>query len=331
MNDIPSTPPPGHRARRPAPTTRAAPVEVSVVVPAFNEGDNLAPLVDALARILGQCTATFEIVIVDDGSRDGTDAVLSELSGRFAFVRPLRLSRNFGKEAAMGAGLQDACGDCIIFIDADLQHPPELIPEMLSRWRAGADVVNAVKRNRGRESLFYRAFSGTFNRIMSSAIGTDIRNASDYKLIDRQVASALLACPERNRFFRGLVAWVGFREENLLFDVQERNAGTSKWGLLSLARYSLRNVVAFSSLPLIGVAYAGFFVVLMGMLLLLQTLYNYASGHALSGFTTVIVVQILLSGMILFGLGIIAIYIARMYEEQKSRPLFLIRTLRQKD
>lgn len=331
MNDLPSPPPPGHRARCPAPTTGAAPVEVSVVVPAFNEGDNLAPLVDALARILGQCTATFEIVIVDDGSRDGTDAVLSELSGRFAFVRPLRLSRNFGKEAAMGAGLQDACGDCIIFIDADLQHPPELIPEMLSRWRAGADVVNAVKRSRGRESLFYRTFAGTFNRIMSSAIGTDIRNASDYKLIDRQVASALLACPERNRFFRGLVAWVGFREENLLFDVQERNAGASKWGLLSLARYSLRNVVAFSALPLIGVAYAGFFVVLMGLLLLFQTLYNYASGHALSGFTTVIVVQILLSGMILFGLGIIAIYMARMYEEQKSRPLFLIRTPRQKD
>lgn len=331
MNDLPSPPPPGHRASRPAPATGAAPIEVSVVVPAFNEDDNLVPLVDTLVRILDQCAATFEIVIVDDGSRDGTDAVLSELSRRFDFVRPLRLSRNFGKEAAMGAGLQDACGDCIIFIDADLQHPPELIPEMLSRWRAGADVVNAVKRSRGRESLFYRTFAGTFNRIMSSAIGTDIRNASDYKLIDRQVASALLACPERNRFFRGLVAWVGFREENLLFDVQERNAGASKWGLLSLARYSLRNVVAFSSLPLIGVAYAGFFVVLMGLLLLLQTLYNYASGHALSGFTTVIVVQILLSGMILFGLGIIAIYMARMYEEQKSRPLFLIRTPRQKD
>lgn len=330
MNNPPSLSPTGSPVIN-APTIPDLRTEVSVVVPAFNEAENLRTIVSALERILRQCASSFEILIVDDGSRDQTEAILSELSATFNFVRGITLSRNFGKEAAMGAGLQSAEGDCIIFIDADLQHPPELISEMLSRWRTGTDVVNAVKRNRGRESYAYRAFAGAFNGIMSSAIGADVRDASDYKLIDRQVASALLACPERNRFFRGLVAWVGFREENLLFDVQERNFGTTKWGLVSLARYSLRNVVAFSSLPLIGVAYTGFFAILMGMLLLLQTLYNYASGHALSGFTTVIVVQILLSGMILFGLGIIAIYIARMYEEQKSRPLFLIRTPRQKD
>lgn len=304
-------------------------MEVSVVVPAFNEQDNLRAVVGVLEKTLRGASESFEILIVNDGSSDRTEDVLAELEGAFPFVRAVNLSRNFGKEAAMGAGLEMARGACIIFIDADLQHPPELIPSMLTRWREGADVVNAVKRDRGDESFLYRMLAGGFNRVMSSSIGSDVSGASDYKLIDRQVAEALLSCPERNRFFRGLVAWVGFKVENLLFDVQERNAGVTKWSATSLIKYSLHNVLAFSSLPLIGVAYAGFFVVFMGFILLIQTLYNYFSGEALSGFTTVIVVQILLSGMMLFALGIIAIYIARMYDEQKSRPMYLIRRNRE--
>lgn len=305
------------------------PMEVSVVVPAFNEQDNLRAVVGVLEKTLRGASESFEILIVNDGSSDRTEEVLAELEGAFPFVKAVNLSRNFGKEAAMGAGLEMARGACIIFIDADLQHPPELIPAMLTRWREGADVVNAVKRDRGDESFLYRTLAGCFNRVMSSSIGSDVSGASDYKLIDRQVAEALLSCPERNRFFRGLVAWVGFKVDNLLFDVQERNAGVTKWSATSLIKYSLRNVLAFSSLPLIGVAYAGFFVVFMGFILLIQTLYNYFSGEALSGFTTVIVVQILLSGMMLFALGIIAIYIARMYDEQKSRPMYLIRRNRE--
>lgn len=301
------------------------PMEVSIVVPAFNEQDNLRAMVGVLERTLRVASESFEILIVNDGSSDRTEDVLAELEGEFPFVKAVNLSRNFGKEAAMGAGLEMASGASIIFIDADLQHPPELIPSMLERWRAGADVVNAVKRDRGDESFLYRALAGSFNRVMSSSIGSDVSGASDYKLIDRQVAEALLSCPERNRFFRGLVAWVGFKVDNLLFDVQERNAGVTKWSATSLIKYSIRNVLAFSSMPLIGVAYAGFFVVFMGFMLLIQTLYNYFSGEALSGFTTVIVVQILLSGMMLFALGIIAIYVARMYDEQKSRPMYLIR------
>lgn len=305
--------------------------EVSIVIPAYNEQENLRAVICVLEKILRQSTASFEILIVNDGSQDGTEDLLVKLKAEFGFVRAINLSRNFGKEAAMGAGLESAVGDCIIFIDADLQHPPELIPEMLSRWRAGIDVVNAVKRDRGNESLLYRIFASVFNRIMSTLIGSDIGGASDYKLIDRQVAMALLNCPERNRFFRGLVAWVGFKVDNLFFDVQERNAGTSKWSTLSLIKYSFQNILAFSSFPLIGVAYIGFLVVLLGLLLLIQTLINYINDQALSGFTTVIAVQILLSGMILIAIGIIAIYIARIYDEQKSRPLFLVRNPRKND
>lgn len=301
------------------------PLEVSVIVPAFNEEGNLATIVSVLQGVLKGATSSFEILIVNDGSSDGTEARLAELESEFPYVFGVNLSRNFGKEAAMGAGLEVASGECIVFIDADLQHPPELIPAMLSSWRRGIDVVNAVKRVRGEESVAYRVLAGAFNRLMSASIGADVTGASDFKLIDRQVADALMQCPERNRFLRGLVAWIGFKVENILFDVQERHAGVTKWSMFSLVKYSIRNILAFSSLPLIGVAYAGFGVVFLGLLLLAQTLYNYLSGHALSGFTTVIAIQISLSGMILFALGIIAIYIARIYDEQKSRPKFLIR------
>lgn len=325
----PSTPPP--TATSSLPTSPGLAPEVSIVMPAYNEADNLRVAIQALSGLLNGCTRSFEIVIVNDGSRDRTRATLAELAVEFTCIRHIDLSRNFGKEAAMSAGLENAHGECLIFIDADLQHPPELIPDMLAAWRAGSDVVNAVKRDRGDESIFYRALAGSFNWIMSSSIGTDVSGASDYKLIDRQVADALIACTERSRFFRGLVAWVGFETVNLPFDVQERNAGETKWSPLSLIKYSIRNVLTFSSLPLLGVAYSGFLVIFLGILLVVQTLYNYLSGHSLSGFTTVIVTQVLLSGMILFALGIIAIYLARMYEEQKSRPMFLIRHPRKKD
>lgn len=303
-------------------------VEISVVVPAYNEQDNLLPVVKALEKILGGVVSSMEILMVNDGSSDQTERVLAELSEAHPSVRGINLARNFGKESAMVAGLECAGGDCIVFMDADLQHPPELIPEMLARWRQGTDVVNAVKRCRGDESPVYRAFANVFNKMMSASIGADVSGASDFKLIDRQVADALMSCPERNRFFRGLVAWAGFKVENLPFDVQDRNAGVTKWSLMGLVKYSIRNVLAFSSWPLLMVAYAGFGVIMLGMLLLGQTLYNYFAGNAMSGFTTVIVVQVLLNGMLLFAQGIIAIYISKMYEEQKSRPVFLIRNPR---
>ena len=301
------------------------PPEVSVVVPAFNEEESLPAVVQALAAALQGRARSFELVIVNDGSSDGTERVLAELARTHPFVVPVNLSRNFGKEAAMSAGMERASGGCVAFIDADLQHPPDLLGQMIDRWREGFDVVNAVKRSRGDEPALYRAFAGLFNWMMSASIGRDVAGASDYKLIDRQVVEALRGCPERNRFFRGLVAWAGFRVAELPFDVQERVAGRSKWSVAALVRYSLRNVIAFTSLPLLLVAYAGFAVVVLGLFLLAQTLLRYFEGASLAGFTTVIALQILLSGMILFALGIIAVYIAKIYDEQKSRPIFLVR------
>ena len=305
--------------------------EISIVVPAFNEAAVLASLADRLRGVLSGIGVAYEVLIVNDGSSDGTEACLEAMSRDDRRIRPVNLARNFGKEAAMAAGLASAAGNCIVFIDADLQHPPDLIPRMYAAWRQGSDVVNAVKRQRASESVVYRWFANRFNGLKSTVIGRNMAGASDFKLIDRQVAEVLLECPERNRFFRGLVAWVGFQVAHVEFDVVERELGTSKWSVGSLIRYSLANIVAFSSLPLVAVAYVGFVTAALGLLLLVQALFKWVMGTAAIGFTTVIAVQVLLGGMILTALGVIAIYLAKMYDEQKRRPLFVIKRPRGSD
>jgi polyisoprenyl-phosphate glycosyltransferase len=300
-------------------------VELSVVIPAYNEAMLLPKLAAQLRQILGELDLEYEVLIVNDGSTDPTEAVLDALCAEDQRLVPVHLARNFGKEAALAAGLAAAAGQAIIFLDADLQHPPELIPDLVREWRSGFDVVNAVKRSRADESSIYRWFSMLFNRLMTREIGRDMAGASDFKLIDRQVADVLLACPERNRFFRGLVAWVGFRVRNLEFDVRARERGNTRWSTLSLIRYSVSSMMAFSSLPLRAVGYAGFVVAGLGALLLAQTLIRYAMGVSAIGFTTVIAVQVLLGGMILMALGVISLYLSNLYEEQKGRPVYIVR------
>lgn len=300
-------------------------IDVSVVVPAFNEADGLPRFVEALDRVLAPLNVRAELVIVNDGSRDATERVLTDIARHRPDVVPVNFSRNFGKEAALAAGLAVATGECVVFMDADLQHPPEALPEMLAKWREGFDVVNGRKRRRSHEPALYRKFAAIFNGLMSHAVGGDMAGASDFKLLDRQVVNTLLQFPERNRFFRGMVTWVGYRVADVEFDVQEREIGSTKWSLGGLIRYSLGNLLAFSSLPLVAVAYVGFATVGFGTLLLIQTLYRYFTGTAAIGFTTVIAVQVMLGGMILTALGVISIYLARMYDEQKQRPMFIIR------
>ncbi len=299
--------------------------EVSVVIPAYNEAAMLPRLVSAIVPVLRSLNASFEIIIVNDGSTDETEAVLELVCRREPAVIPVNLARNFGKEPALAAGLASATGNCVIFMDADLQHPPYVISDLYARWKQGYDVVNAVKRRRAREPLLYRWLAHGFNRVMSDSIGSDMAGASDFKLIDRQVADVVLGCPERNRFFRGLVAWVGFKVSNVDFDVQPREEGESKWPLRALVRYFLDNVVAFSSLPLRLVAYAGFLTASLGLVLLVQTVVRYITGTAAIGFTTVIALQVLIGGMILAALGVVAIYLSKIYDEQKQRPLFIVR------
>ena len=299
--------------------------ELSAVLPMFNEAPVLERTVGRVREELERTGRTFEIVCIDDGSTDDTAARIGAMARSDPRIVSVSFSRNFGKEAAISAGLDVARGRAVLVLDADLQHPPELIPALLERWDAGYEVVDAVKASRAPDALARRALARLFNAAIGGAIGRDLAGSSDFKLLDRQVVEALRACPERNRFFRGLVAWVGFRVARVPFDVGVRAGGESKWGSLALVGYGLRNLVAFSAAPLRWIAWIGFLTVLAGTALAVQTFYNWLSGVALTGFTTVILLQYLLGGLILISLGVLGYYVSHVYEEQKARPVFVVR------
>ncbi len=298
---------------------------ISAIVPLFNEQEVVELTLKTLVEQLSILGDRFELICVDDGSSDGTLGQLYRRADLDSRIRVVALSRNFGKEAAMAAGLQVAEGDAILFLDADLQHPPELIPQMLELWQSGYDIVNGVKEYRARESFSYRISANLFNWLMGGVAQVDFRGASDFKLLDRQVADVLRQLPETRRFFRGLVAWSGFRSVRLPYAVKDRAAGKTKWSLFGLLRYSLRNLLAFSEMPLRAVAAAGFSTLIFAALLAAWQLYRYVTGTTLSGFTTVILLQLLLDGLLLTGVGIVAVYLAEMYAEVKQRPLYVVR------
>ncbi len=303
----------------------SSPPEVSLVLPMYDEEESIRECLDQVVDQLRKATASFEIVCVDDGSTDATGSLLDEAAQADPRIVPVHFSRNFGKEAALAAGLEAARGRAVLLMDADLQHPPSLIAQMVEQWRSGLDVVEAVKQGRGEEGLLYRLLARLFYLLMGRAIGRSLMTSSDFKLLDRQVVDVLLEIPERRRFFRGLVAWVGFRVARVPFQVQPRQAGRPKWSRRDLLAYSVRNLVAFSSAPLRVVAWVGFATVGAAVLLGTQSLYLYLSGQALSGFTTVVLVTLILGGLILVSLGVIAIYVASIYDEQKGRPLYVVR------
>ncbi|MFT5686504.1 MAG: glycosyltransferase involved in cell wall biosynthesis [Myxococcota bacterium] len=288
----------------------------------FNEAEMVEALIEQVKATMASVPLSYELICIDDGSSDGTGALLRARTD----VVPVLLSRNFGKEPAMVAGLTLARGRAVILMDADLQHPPSLIPDLIAKWEAGFDVVNAVKSDRGQESLPYRLAASSFYRIISRVIGQDLRNQSDFKLLDRQVVDALLVCEERNRFLRGLVAWLGFSVAEVPFVVSQRAGGQTSWSFTGLVRYSTQSIVAFSSAPLISIAWLGFITTVLGVLLSAQTLWNYASGVAVDGFTTTILVVLIMGGTILVCLGVIAVYLAAIYDELKRRPVFVVRT-----
>jgi dolichol-phosphate mannosyltransferase len=303
--------------------------DVSVVLPVYDEEESIGLTLAAVRAQLLLTGATFEVVTVDDGSRDATLARLEQAARDDSSVRVVRLSRNFGKESALAAGLDAARGRAVIVMDADLQHPPEVIPRMVALWREGNDVVSAVKEARSGEGLTYRALAALFNALMGSAAGESFRGASDFKLLDRQVIDALAQCSERSRFFRGLVTWVGFRTAEVPFSVQPRAAGRTKWSVWGLVRYSIRNLIAFSALPLKLVAASGFVTLVFAAALAVQTLWRYLAGRAVSGFTTVILLQLILGGLLLTSVGIIAVYVAEIYDEVKRRPVFVVKKPRE--
>ena len=297
---------------------------LSVVLPAYNEEKMIKKAAATIGGILQNEEIEYEIVFVDDGSKDGTWQEIVNAEKEDEHVNGVHFSRNFGKESAMMAGLENAGGSCVVVMDCDLQHPPETIVEMYRLWQQGYEVVEGVKRTRGKESVFHKMSAGLFYKMISKAVKIDMSHASDFKLLDRRAVEALLEMPERNAFFRALSSWIGFRTTSVEFDVQEREVGESKWSTKSLIRYAISNIVSFSSAPMTMVGITGILGFLFAVILGIQTLVKYFSGNAVEGFTTVILLILIMGSFILMGLGIIGYYIAKIYEEVKCRPRYII-------
>lgn len=298
---------------------------LSIILPAYNEEQNIERTAKTLSGLLEKEGIPFELLFISDGSADGTYEEVCRLAKRDKRVRGAEFSRNFGKEAAIFAGLELACGDACIVMDCDLQHPPEVIPEMYRLWQEGFEVVEGIKKSRGKESIFHGMFAGMFYGIMSRMMRMDMRSSSDFKLLDRKVVNVLLGLGERNTFFRALSFWAGFRSAKVEYEVQERAYGSSKWSFRSLIRYAVSNVTSFSTIPLQMVTVMGMVSILFSVVLAVQTLVKYLMGTAVEGFTTVILLILIIGGFIMISLGIIGHYLARIYEEVKGRPRYIIR------
>lgn len=300
-------------------------VELSVVVPAFNEEQGIAPFLELLFGVLRSCCTRFEVLVIDDGSRDGTWRELAAARARYAELRGLRFTRNFGKEAAMLAGLRCAAGQAVVVMDADGQHPPSLLPQMLEPWRAGrARMVAAQKAARKSDSLAARLNARIFNGMMRVLTGLDLTSASDYRLLDRRVVDALLAFPEKVRFFRGMTAWTGFPVEYVSFDVAPRIAGTSHWSSAQLVKLAVTAVFAYTSKPLGMILRLGLIGMAVAVVLFLQALYSWSTGIAVSGWTSLTVVVLFFGSANLFALGVLGIYLAQLFDEIKARPVYLV-------
>ena len=298
---------------------------LSVIIPAYNEKENIERTAKTVSKILEEEKISFELVFISDGSMDGTYEEICRLAALDGRVRGAEFSRNFGKEAAIFAGLELSAGDACIVMDCDLQHPPEVIPEMYRLWKEGVEVVEGIKKSRGKESVFHSMFAGMFYGIMSKMMKMDMRSSSDFKLLDIKVVRVLLSLGERNTFFRALSFWAGFRSTKVEYEVKERAFGSSKWSFRSLIKYAVSNVTSFSTVPLQMVTVMGIISILFSIVLAAQTLVKYVMGTAVEGFTTVILLILIIGGFIMISLGMIGHYLARIYEEVKRRPRYIIR------
>ena len=305
---------------------RRLPPRVSCIVPCWNEAGNLMQLLPQLMATLVGHTTEWEVVLVDDGSSDGTAALLASWA-RLPGFRVMQLSRNFGKEAALSAGLAAARGDVVVSMDADMQHSPSLIPTLLHHWHRGADVVVATRDNRRDEGLLKRLGARGFYVLVNVAGRVKVpADAGDFRLMDRRVVDALLRLPERNRFMKGLYAWVGFDVVRVPYTPEPRACGRSRFGMWRLSRLSIDGLTAFTTWPLRAVSIGGCLLALLGFCYGAYLTASYLiHGHALSGWTTIVVSLLLLSGIQLIAIGIAGEYIGRIFEEVKARPLYIVK------
>jgi dolichol-phosphate mannosyltransferase len=303
----------------PAPT-------ISVVVPVYNEEKNLPELHRRLKKALAGIGGESEIILVDDGSADGSRAAMLALRREDPSVRIIGLSRNFGQAMALAAGIDRARGEAIVMLDADLQHPPELIPQLVARWRAGARVVNTARREGGEDGPAKRLTSRLFYAVLRRIADIDLPPGSaDFRLIDRTVADALKSMKERARFWRGLVRWAGFRQECVAYQADVRHAGKSAYSLPRMLTLAADGITSFSAFPLRLAAYLGLIVTTLSFLYILYALaVRIFTARAIPGWTSVLTSVLFLGGVQLVFLGVIGEYLVRVFEETKARPLYIV-------
>lgn len=297
---------------------------LSVVIPAYCEEEAVPITAKTIADLLTTASIPFEIIFVDDGSKDGTWNAIEQANRSDQRVVGISFSRNFGKESAMFAGISQSVGDCVLVIDCDLQHPPEKMIEMYKLWQSGYQVVEGVKLSRGKENPVHTFAAKSFYHFISRSTGLDMGNSSDFKLLDRQVVDELLKMGEQNGFFRALSSWVGFSTAQVTFHVEERVAGQSKWSMRQLVRYAVSNLSSFSTAPLQLVTFLGSITFIFSVILGIHSLWKKLTGQVLEGFTTVILLQLFIGSALMICLGIIGFYIAKIYEEIKARPRYIV-------
>lgn len=300
-------------------------VRITCVVPVYNEQDVIIPFIKKLAETLNSLTQEFEIIVVDDGSRDHTVERVLALPGEYR-VKLLGLSRNFGKETALTAGIEHASGDVVILLDADFQHPVEVLQSFLQKWAEGYDMVYGVRRDRAAESILKRNFARLFYWLMQKITKIDIPgNAGDFRLMDKKIVEAIKQFPERTRFMKGLYAWVGYKSIGVTYEVQQRAGGKSSWGFTRLTELAITGITSFSDVPLRVWGLIGFVISLVSLIYAIYIVtVTMLYGADLPGFPTLVVAIMFLGGIQLLSVGILGEYIARIFTEVKARPKYLL-------
>lgn len=309
----------------PAPDTdRQRLTLLSVVAPVYNEEALIGAFINRVRSAVAEYD--WELILVDDGSRDGTTDVLRAVAAEDPRIKVVLLSRNFGHQVALSAGLEHAQGECIVMLDSDLQDPPELIPTLVNEWVAGSDVVAAVRTTRAGETVFKLRTAELFYRFFRWLSDVDLaENSGDFRLLDRRALDALLAMPERNRFIRGMAVWVGFRQTAVGYERDARMAGETKYPLRKMLRFAADALLSFSSRPLQLATYLGFAVSILAFVATIAVVILRLSHHYLPGFSMLTIIVLLLGGVQLIAIGVLGEYLARIYDEVKQRPLYLVR------
>jgi len=300
---------------------------ISIVVPVYNESKNLNSAIHTIIDVFADSSYQYELILIDDGSRDNSAAIIKQLATENDQIRYVLFSRNFGKDNAISAGLARATGDAVITIDADLQHPPEMIPGMIELWEQGNEVVYTYRQNKNEHSgSFKRITSGYFYKIINNLSDLDLEDGiSDYRLIDKKVVAILNSLSEEEPFFRGLVKWVGFTQKGIPYTPNARLSGETKYNTKLLAKLAVRGITSFSTRPLYLAAYLGFLFSLLSLLYVPYIVYSLYFGHAISGWASMIATIAFFGGLQLMILGLIGLYLGKLFMQSKQRPHYIVR------